>query len=134
MECFIAGDSLGVGLASVLRCDTDTRGGRPSWLQSPPPGRYPVVIISLGSNDTGRQGERSRAALESLRARTEARCVVWVVPAVGARQVVREVAAAWGDVVVEAAPHVGSDGVHPGGAGYRALAGEVVRACPRFSP
>lgn len=130
MDCYIMGDSLAVGLRNETRCESEARGGRPSWLQAAPPrGRYPVVIISLGSNDTSRQGPRSRAALQSLRERIESPCVVWIVPAVGARDVVLEVAAAWGDATVDARPHVGPDGVHPGRAGYRALAASAAARC-----
>jgi lysophospholipase L1-like esterase len=78
-----------------------------------------LVVISLGSND-GRSD--TSASLEVVRSRITAYRVVWILPAVGARDAVRRVAALHGDRTLDVLPLVGRDGVHPGGSGYRDLA------------
>lgn len=87
-----------------------------------------VAIISAGSNDPiVSNGRIDAVPLRSLRETLKAKKYIWIVPIMGkARDIVKSVAAANGDRVVEYTG-VSSDGVHPSD-GYASFAQQVITA------
>lgn len=81
-----------------------------------------TAIISLGVNDG--DGVATAENLSRLRGEVSANRVYWLMTGSNprARQAVREVAARFGDQLVDAAPLAGPDHVHPDRAGYARLA------------
>lgn len=124
IPCLILGDSIAVGIAQHRPdCVAEARVGRASAAQRVPGVRAGVVVISLGSNDGGARGATVEH-LRRLRRGTLAVQVIWIAPGnPRAAAAVRQVAAEFGDAVLDMRP--GPDGVHPTPAGYRALAHAV---------
>jgi hypothetical protein len=131
VPCAVIGDSIAVGVGRYLpECRIEARVGVTSGqfvrgLLSPvEAGR---VVISLGVNDGP-----SAATVMNLRIVREAvqgAAVFWLLPANHeyARVAIRVVAGEFGDRLIDAGRETGPDGLHPTGAGYRALAGLVGR-------
>ena len=129
VPCLVIGDSIAVGVGQYLpECRTEARVGITSQqfistLLSPQAaGR---VVISLGVNDG-----LSATTLQNLRTVREtvrAASVFWLLPAHHeyARVAIRRIAAEFGDRLIDSAPQAGPDGLHPTGAGYRALAKQI---------
>ncbi len=129
MSCFILGDSIAVGVGQARpECRTEATVGITSdrFLQAmASPLGSEAVVISLGVNDG--PDVTTEANLQRLRRNLTAARVVWLIPGANpkARQAVRDVAAAWRDDVVDVAPLVGPDGIHPTRAGYALLADQT---------
>lgn len=126
VPCLVLGDSIAIGIGQYLpECRTEARVGISSQqfahaLLSPQEaGR---VVISLGVNDGA--SAATIPSLRQVRQSVHGKSVYWLLPANHdhARTAIRAVAAEFGDRLIDTAPQVGSDGLHPTGAGYRALA------------
>jgi hypothetical protein len=121
--CLVEGDSIAVGVGSLLpECRTDAKVGIGSAAfaaNRTANFSNDLVVISLGSNDGARD---TTAELETVRDRVNARRVVWILPAVGARKSAWIVASMHGDEVLDIWGHTGPDGVHPTTTEYRELA------------
>jgi len=129
VPCLVIGDSIALGVGQYLpECRTEARVGITSrrfihtLLTPQEAGR---VIISLGVND-GPVAE-TIANLRTVRETVRGASVFWLLPAHHdyARAAIRRVAAEFGDRLIDAAPQAGPDGLHPTGAGYRALAKQI---------
>lgn len=135
LECLIVGDSIAVGTANVRpECVSYSKGGINSWQWvnqniGKTPLQAKTVIISLGSND--HKGVKTQRELETIRELTKADRVFWILPA-GVhpknnvpveviQQMVRQVAAQYGDTVLPIT-RLQKDGIHPSWAGYKELA------------
>lgn len=117
MTTLALGDSIALGLGAALHVATIARVGASSCaiLAYTPRAHFDRVIISAGVNDPpGR-------CIGAIRARLDAREIVWILPVNFAAANVLRVAAAHGDRVVAYAP--GRDRVHP--QSYAALAASV---------
>jgi lysophospholipase L1-like esterase len=141
LDCIILGDSIAVGLSQARPdCTVDAVSGITS-------GRYVqtfagaaharTAIISLGVNDG--EGVATAENLSRLRGLVSANVVYWLLTGGNprARDAVREVAARFGDRLIDAAPLTGSDHVHPDRTGYARLAAETAgrgRGSPYASP
>lgn len=126
VPCLVIGDSIAVGVGQYLpECQTEARVGITSQqfvqdLLSPQEaGR---VVISLGVNDG--PSASTIASLRRVRESVRGASVYWLLPAnhAYARAAIHSVAAEFGDRLIDCAPQAGPDGLHPTGAGYRALA------------
>lgn len=126
VPCLVIGDSIAVGVGQYLpECHTEARVGITSrqfihTLLSPrEAGR---VVISLGVNDD--PAASTARNLRMVRENERGATVYWLLPANHeyARVAIRLVAAEFGDRVIDTAPQVGRDGLHPTGSGYRVLA------------
>jgi len=125
VHCAIVGDSIGVGIAAVVRgcaaVATKSLGSRAISMRTPDVAGGSVVI-SAGSNDP--DNPALEANLEVIRARTGAARVVWIAPYhPRAAAMVARVAARHGDAVVRLAAFPSRDRVHP--ASYPTLAAAV---------
>lgn len=129
VPCLVIGDSIAVGVGQYLpECRTEARVGITSQqfiatLLSPQEaGR---VVISLGVND-GVAATTPRN-LRTVRETVRGASVFWLLPAHHeyARVAIRRIAAEFGDRLIDSAPQVGPDGLHPTGAGYRTLAKQI---------
>jgi lysophospholipase L1-like esterase len=131
IPCLLIGDSIALGIGLMLpECRTEARVGITSRqfvdrLLSPR--EADRVVISLGVNDG-----LSRYTIPNLRRVRESvhgGDVYWLLPAHHhhARAAIEAVAARYGDRLIDCAPEVGRDGLHPTTAGYRRL-GAMVRA------
>jgi len=134
LECIIAGDSIGVGIANVRKeCVAYVKGGINSkqWLDKNilyTPLIANHVIISLGSND--HKYVKTEEELRKIRKLTKADRVYWILPAgnLKASQVsiqyiqllIKEIAKEYGDVVLPIT-RLQPDGIHPSWAGYKEL-------------
>lgn len=135
-DCLIVGDSIAVGSnAFKTECAAFARGGINSWQFNR---MYPMtldaksVVISLGSND--HSGVKTKYELEAVRGRVHGKRVYWILPAgnhpasgvpiTKIQAIVREIAAANGDIVLEI-PSLQPDQIHPSWAGYRAMMKQV---------
>jgi len=141
LDCIIAGDSIAVGAHTFkTECVTYAKSGITSSQFNQ---IYPMelnattVVISLGSNDYA--GVHTRHELAAVRARTHGRRIFWILPAgtpaasnvrvETIQTIVRDIAAANGDVVVEI-PSLQADHIHPSSVGYRAIIDKVDRSAP----
>ncbi|KAA2212995.1 acyltransferase family protein [Teichococcus oryzae] len=127
--CTILGDSIAAGLSRMVpACRVLARPGLTSAeYRQAFPGAIggQVAIISLGANDW--QGDTEWNLLE-LRRTIRAGQVVWLLPNVhhlGIRAGIARVAGRHGDAVIDTTAFVGSDGLHPDGAGYRMIAARL---------
>jgi hypothetical protein len=129
LDCIILGDSIAVGLGQARPdCTVEASSGITS-------GRYVqtfvgaahvrTAIISLGVNDG--EGVATAENLTRLRGLVSANVVYWLLTGGNprARDAVREVAARFGDRLIDAAPLTGSDHIHPDRTGYARLAAET---------
>lgn len=131
IPCLVIGDSIAVGVGRALpECRTIARVGIGSGQfvhQLLSPQDADTVVISLGVNDgpsphTVPNLIRLREAVHGVR-------VYWLLPPHHdyAREAIRTVALAFGDRMIDCAPVAGPDGLHPTSAGYRAIAGQIMR-------
>ena len=132
MTCLVAGDSIAVGVASAMpECQSRARSGITStnYLRSlASPVTTDLVVVSLGANDWHLATFDNLSALRSM---LTAGRIVWLLPNIqrqGVRDAIRRVAAMHDDPVVDTAPYVGPDRVHPTGQGYAAIADLARRA------
>ena len=121
LDCLIAGDSIAVGTGPHLRqCVTNAKVGISSAAIIPRVGNAKLLIVSAGSNDPN--NPRLEDNLRAIRAKGNAREVVWILPAnMNAALTVSKVARSYGDRTVSFTP--GRDGIHP--RSYRALAASI---------
>jgi len=125
MDCAILGDSIAVGVAQQRAyCYRDAVGGINSraYLGHVANLTADHVLISLGSNDVASVDTQEN--LLALRQRIHATTVTWLLSSnkIHAHDAAKRMAEKFGDRVIEVRPYVGSDGVHPTGKGYRAIA------------
>ncbi len=120
--CLIAGDSLAVGVGSRYPlCTVSAKVGAPTSAMPAmvPSQEFRIAILSAGSNDA--QAKDLDVRLWNLRRRVRAARVIWILPYHrGAASAVSGIAAAAGDLVLDAARFHSRDGVHP--ADYGAVA------------
>ena len=134
VPCIVLGDSIAVGVGQYRPdCVTIAQGGITSE-------RYvgtllsrqdaDTVIISLGVNDDDTVD--TAANLRTLREQVHARTVYWLLPGIKeqVRDIIRSVAGANGDRLIDTRPYAGPDHLHPSGPGYIALAGLTAGAAP----
>ena len=130
LECLIVGDSIAVGTKMFApHCALLGKGGINTWQFNKMYNQSfyaETVIISLGSND--HKGVKTYDELFEMRQRVGAKNVFWVLPAGNLpaggvpiekiQSIVKEVAAANGDIVL---PIRGlqPDGIHPSWSGYK---------------
>ena len=130
IECLVVGDSIAVGVKQFApHCQLQGKGGINTWqFNKMYPGSFyaDTVIISLGSND--HKYVKTYDQMFEMRQRVGAKNVFWVLPAGNLKasevpiekiqEIVREVAASYGDTVL---PIRGlqPDGIHPSGTGYK---------------
>jgi hypothetical protein len=131
IDCLILGDSIAVGVGQALPlCEVSATVGITSgrFIQTEI-GSHAArhVVISLGVND--RDGVATLDNLRKLRASVSAEVVYWLLSGFNprAREAGLSVASQYGDRVIEMAPFVGADGLHPDRNGYAAL-GHVVQS------
>ncbi len=130
LPCLVLGDSLAVGVGQTLpECRTEARVGmtaRQFVHELSSPQQADRVVISLGVND----GASAYTISNLLRVRenVRGRAVYWLLPAHHeyTRAAIQQVAARFGDWLIDCTPTVGPDGLHPTGAGYRRL-GALIR-------
>jgi lysophospholipase L1-like esterase len=132
IECLILGDSIAVGVSQIRKeCVSFVKSGinskdfynkHKSMLSQPT--KTGVTIISIGPNDTKSIDTIKYANLirENINGK-----VYWILPSNTKKpekfQIIKEVAAVWGDVVIERpADKISPDGVHPTYAGYKEIA------------
>lgn len=126
MSCTIIGDSIAVGVGELRKdCETiaqigiDSSAWKSKWAYIVKYGD--VVLISLGTND--RFNTPTTDNLYEIRSRIPPNSkVLWVLPANSrrVREIVTEIAAEWDDKMV-IMNQVSHDGLHPTGAGYKAI-------------
>ena len=129
VPCLVIGDSIAVGVGQHLtECRTEARVGITSEqfvheLLSPQ--NADTVVISLGVNDG--PSPFTIDNLRRVRETVRGRKVYWLLPPnhAYARTAIRSVAARFGDRLIDCAPEAGPDGLHPTGAGYRALGAQI---------
>lgn len=132
IECLVLGDSIAVGVSQIRKeCVAYVKSGINSkdfynkhrqMLGEQKDTR--VTIISIGPNDTKSIDTIKYANLirENIKGK-----VYWILPSQTKKpekfQIIKEVAAVWGDVVIERpADKISPDGVHPTYAGYKEIA------------
>ena len=127
LECIIAGDSIGVGIANVRKeCVAYVKGGINSkqWLDKNilyTPLIANHVIISLGSND--HKYVKTEEELRKIRKLTKADRVYWVMTSDKfpmAQSAVWQVANENNDIIL-GTKRMQVDGIHPSWAGYKEL-------------
>lgn len=136
IECLILGDSIAVGVSQIKKeCVSFVKSGinsknfyekNQSLLGKQT--NTGITIISIGPNDTKSIDTVKYANLirENIKGR-----VFWILPSQTKKpekfQIIKEVAAVWGDTVIERpADKISPDGVHPTYAGYKQIA-EMVK-------
>jgi lysophospholipase L1-like esterase len=134
IDCLIMGDSIAVGVSQVrTECVAYAKSGINSrdfynknkqFLTKEETIKTGVTIISIGPNDT-KQIETLKYA-NLIRERIKGK-VYWILPSQTKKpekfEIIKEVAAAWGDTVIERpADKISPDGVHPTYAGYKEIA------------
>jgi hypothetical protein len=113
-EIVCIGDSIAVGLSSHLQCVPFAQVGRSSGQALALVKRINAntVVVSLGSNDPN--NPRLVSNLVGIRARIEAKVVIWVIPYNSrAAASVRDVAYRFKDAVIDLRNFKTRDGVHP---------------------
>ena len=127
IACAILGDSLAAGVAAFRPdCLDDTKVGisTSAYLRAHTTTvAAETVLISLGVNDD--EADLSTAnRLADLRTRITASRVFWILPARpdNTRQILRDVAHAFGDRLIETRGFTGSDGLHLASRTYRTIA------------
>jgi lysophospholipase L1-like esterase len=132
----IIGDSIAVGVAQAARnyrrvCEVQAKSGySSSQTFTQYVNRWPVdrkaknTIISIGSNDTNAKTTLQHA--NNIRERIQGQ-VWWILPSAEIkpqqRKVIMEIAAFWGDQIIDVAPRqLSPDKIHPTHRGYIELA------------
>ena len=129
IECLIIGDSIAVGVQQFKpECATYSKVGITSKNWNKAHGNKALsaknVIISLGSND--HTGIHSFKELMSIRTRTDADHVYWILPAINpnVQDHVQIIAKNYGDTVL-VIPELAKDGVHPTRSAYKQMSREI---------
>jgi len=125
MACAIIGDSIAVGVAHFLpQCTHQATVGITAERYSTQVHKHNgLVIISLGSN----LGANDEAHLREVRSK-QSGSIVWLLPAVRDRNLIRKIAAEYGDRIVDVRDGgAGFRHIHPNGKGYERLAHEIIR-------
>lgn len=134
IPCLVLGDSIAVGVGIARpECTTHAKSGITSeaFVQTMlRPEDAQTVIVSLGANDDGTI--RTADNLRELRRTVSARTVIWLLPGLKEPQrvLIRQVAAGFGDKLIDTRPEAGPDHLHPTGMGYRAIADQTQRIAP----
>jgi hypothetical protein len=132
IHCLVLGDSIAVGVGMARPdCETVAKVGITSkaYVQTMlEPADAQTLIVSLGANDDGSVDTAEN--LRALRRAVRAQSVVWLLPGLKdpQRAIIRQVAASYGDRVIDTRPQAGPDHLHPTGAGYRYIAEETEQA------
>ena len=126
-SCAILGDSLAAGVAAFRPdCLSDTKVGisTAAYLRAHTIAvEADTTLISLGANDsTDDPGTADRLA--GLRLQIKAPRVYWILPArpEATRRIIRDIAQAFGDRLIETRGYTASDGLHLAPQTYRAIA------------
>ncbi len=126
MSCAVIGDSIAVGVASTMpECEQYPQIGlsAAAYVQRMSCHRADLAVISLGSNP----GASDETYLRIVR-RCQTGRVVWLLPPARDRELVRAIAAEYGDAVIDVREGgATADRIHPSGAGYSLLA-QIVRS------
>jgi len=126
VACAILGDSLAEGVAAFRPdCLADTKVGisTSAYLRAHTTAvDAGTVLISLGVND-GETDPGTADRLAGLRMRITARRVFWILPArpETTRHIIRDIAHAFGDRLIETRGYTGSDGLHLSPQTYRTI-------------
>ena len=132
LECLIIGDSIAVGTATARpECVSYSRGGWNSWqwnrdyLSAAASRPARTVIISLGAND--HKGVKTEQELRKMREAIKGDRVFWIDPGADRKPdqhtAIVRIAKESGDIIIpRPRDHMSSDGIHPTGRGYRAIA------------
>lgn len=129
IHCLVLGDSIAVGVGMARPdCETVAKVGITSkaYVQTMlEPADTQTMIVSLGANDDASVDTEEN--LRELRRTVRAQSVVWLLPGLKdpQRAIIRQVAASYGDRVIDTKPQAGPDHLHPTGAGYRYIAEET---------
>ena len=131
LECIVLGDSIAVGVGQARpECETVARVGITSGayindLFPLAPHAARTAVISLGVNDDVSADTIDN--IRQVRGALKVGSAVWLLPGLkeNVRAAIRTVAAEFGDQLVDTRPYVGADHLHPGGAGYRTIAGQT---------
>jgi lysophospholipase L1-like esterase len=122
IDCAILGDSLAVGVGiSQPQCHINARVGITSQkflIQYPTIMQANKTLISLGSNDgVARYTEDSMRLVRNKITTGE---VTWLLSTNNQRahDIAKKIAREFGDRIIESAPHISRDGVHPTSTGY----------------
>lgn len=122
-DCVAIGDSIAVGIAQAGHCVSMAQVGRTSSQQAAIIKKVStdVAIISLGSNDPTNPDLLRN--LRKVRAATDARRVVWIMPYAGyPREAVARIASDYRDGVLDLRGFATADKVHPSSYGKVAKA------------
>ena len=131
LECFIMGDSIAVGVSKVRKeCHAQVQSGisSPNYLKKfgDKIEEAKVVVISLGANDYNID---TKSSIEKIRAKVKAAHVFWLLPSQERKpesvKAVKEVAAKYGDTVIDRPKDMSPDGIHPNAKGYKTLAAQT---------
>lgn len=133
LECLVMGDSIAVGIGQHRPdCVVAAKVGITSkkWFftyhETITNNKYKNVYISLGSNDNW---NATADALYAIRKTIKADRVYWVLtsPTLKPHQrvIIREIASEFRDATVDISEHISRDGIHPTGAGYKAIANKL---------
>lgn len=128
-NCYILGDSIGLGVASFLNCTTNTKVGintmdslkRFKQIES-----KKVAIISLGSNDLN-TSINTLEDLKIIRKRIQSEKVVWILPYSPKLKKVIYLAKQNQDEIINIDKYVGTDDIHPSWFGYQITAKEIYK-------
>lgn len=129
LECFIAGDSIAVGISKEMKkCKAAVEVGISSkrWVAQKQVMDANTTIISLGANDGPKVD--SKKELTALRNSIKSKRVIWILPA--AKPVQRDaiflIAKERGDTVIDVkSVPLAKDKKHPNPAGYKELAKKI---------
>lgn len=124
MDCIAVGDSIAVGVGQAAQCVLNAKVGASSGYIADHVVSInkKIAIISAGSNDPS--NPKLRKNLEKIRTKIRSEKVVWILPYNRkAAKIVKSVAFANGDGVIDLASYKSNDGVHP--FSYKAVAKQV---------
>lgn len=134
-ECLVMGDSIAVGIGMHRpECAVIAKVGITSekWYKTNKHNptfalnRYRITVISLGTNDFNNTTEEN---LYTIRFNVVTEKVLWILPSYALkpkqRAIIQQIAKDFNDVVIDINEHIGRDGIHPTGAGYKAVANKT---------
>ena len=131
LDCLIIGDSVAVGTAqarpecvSYAKVGWNSRSWNRDYLTKASEKPAQTVIISLGANDHA--GIKTESELRKMRSTIQAARVFWISPGKErkpiAQDAIERIAQEYGDTVIPRPQnHMGADGIHPTGRGYKIL-------------